>query len=426
MDLSSPETLQQLAELKAQIANTKSKIQGINSRIDKLEETSVKADKEISRLPNKKSILKAKINKLENIDKPLLILQNEKDNLNLELKHRSKYINDSDFQTAKNTLSKSLTDKIKVIDDTILLYQQELSSNDRSTDIQKTSTKQKTKTKKLKLKISANQKTAPLKRLKSLAKKSALLVLPIAINILVNKLINSTIKINQLNAEIDALNIEIDNYNQSPDPVTKNILVKKKNALLNKINQVQKTILDIKRSIDTLNTYNQIFSISLTVAELGLSLVPQPPAGTIGFQAVVNKIKKIIDTANLITQALSIVLSIASNELDGTIKDLDEIKLRIKDLEDQLENGVPPNQSLLLPSQLGILNENNTYKGFRFAIKEENTLGAPVVKGIHRHYGVAIDGLGIEVLKTDLSFTQDTEVLVDQLKFIIDSQNLKG
>jgi len=418
------ETLKKASELKAQTDKVKKEIQGIEDRTKKLNESLTTADKEISRLPNKKSALNAKIKKLQNIDKTLLDLNNTKDNLKLDLKHLSKNINDEEFTDAKKLLLISFNDKNKAIDEQIKIYREELSNLDRSIDIQKNNTKQKSKSKKLKLKISKNQKAANIKRLKSLAKKGALLILPIVVNSIVDKIINNIVKINQLNKEIDALNLEIEAYNESPDPITKNILVKKKNALLNKINQIQKSIEDIKRLIDTLTKYNQIFSISITVAEIALSLLPQPPVGTVGFQATVNKIKKIIDVATIITQALALLLPIISNELLKVINDLEEIKLRIKDLEDQLENGYPPNQSLLLPSQLGVIDKN--YKGFKFVIKEENTLGAPVVNGIHRHYGIAIDGLGIEVLKTDPSFTQDAEVLIDQLKFIIDSQDLKG
>jgi hypothetical protein len=70
------------------------------------------------------------------------------------------------------------------------------------------------------------------------------------------------------------------------------------------------------------------------------------------------------------------------------------------------------------------------YKGFRFAIKEEETLGAQqaiVVRGnIKRRYAVAINKDGIEVLKSELSFTLDPTDLVEQLKIIIDQQNLQA
>jgi hypothetical protein len=49
-----------------------------------------------------------------------------------------------------------------------------------------------------------------------------------------------------------------------------------------------------------------------------------------------------------------------------------------------------------------------------------------VVKGNKRHYAVAINRDGVEVIKSDYSFTLDPNDLVDQLKLIIDQQNLQG
>jgi hypothetical protein len=69
------------------------------------------------------------------------------------------------------------------------------------------------------------------------------------------------------------------------------------------------------------------------------------------------------------------------------------------------------------------------YKGFKFKIKEEQTLGvqqAVVVKGNKRRYAVAIDRDGVEVIKSELSFTLDPNDLIDQLKLVIDQRNLQG
>ena len=116
--------------------------------------------------------------------------------------------------------------------------------------------------------------------------------------------------------------------------------------------------------------------------------------------------------------------------LDLLIGYLEDIKARIKQIENKLENnvneGLTNTQSNILSSQTlpNELGDIGGYKGFKFVIKEENTANAPQVNGLRRHYAVAIDTNGVEVLKTDLSFTQNTEILIDQLKFIIDSQNL--
>jgi hypothetical protein len=65
------------------------------------------------------------------------------------------------------------------------------------------------------------------------------------------------------------------------------------------------------------------------------------------------------------------------------------------------------------------------YKQFRFQIKQEDNPKF-VVRGNKRHYAVAINTKGIEQIKSDYSFTLDPQQLVDQLKVVIDQQNLQG
>ena len=47
-----------------------------------------------------------------------------------------------------------------------------------------------------------------------------------------------------------------------------------------------------------------------------------------------------------------------------------------------------------------------------------------MVRGNKRHYAVAIDTNNVEVLKGELSFTLDPNDLIEQLKLIIDRENL--
>ncbi len=65
------------------------------------------------------------------------------------------------------------------------------------------------------------------------------------------------------------------------------------------------------------------------------------------------------------------------------------------------------------------------YKGFRFQIKQEDNPKF-VVRGNKRHYAVAINTKGIEQIKSDYSFTLDPQQLVNQLKVVIDQQNLQA
>jgi len=96
------------------------------------------------------------------------------------------------------------------------------------------------------------------------------------------------------------------------------------------------------------------------------------------------------------------------------------------DLKNQLSNLNPSGlQSLANRIQDPNANQFGEYKGFKFAIKEENDPKF-VVKGNKRHYAVAINKLGVEILKSAFSFTLDPQQLVEQLKIIIDQRNLQG
>jgi len=74
------------------------------------------------------------------------------------------------------------------------------------------------------------------------------------------------------------------------------------------------------------------------------------------------------------------------------------------------------------PNQFGTT-DWGTYRGFKFAIKEENKPGSDV-RGFKRHYAEAIDTNDVAVLKSELSFTLDPNDLIESLKLIIDRENL--
>lgn len=61
------------------------------------------------------------------------------------------------------------------------------------------------------------------------------------------------------------------------------------------------------------------------------------------------------------------------------------------------------------------------YKGFTFDIKVKKT-----VEGTPQNYAIALDVRGIQVLESLPSFASDTNVLIQELKLIIDKNNLSG
>jgi len=62
-----------------------------------------------------------------------------------------------------------------------------------------------------------------------------------------------------------------------------------------------------------------------------------------------------------------------------------------------------------------------TYKGFVLQIKEE-----PFTPTVTRRRAVGLNQYGIQQIQTNLSFTTNNQTLIDELKFIIDRDNLKA
>jgi hypothetical protein len=138
--------------------------------------------------------------------------------------------------------------------------------------------------------------------------------------------------------------------------------------------------------------------------------------------------------ADKIISGISAVISIVLPILEDAIFILEDLKLQLLDINSLVDektiNNLSDNQLSTLFNQI-----NNTtkpfekYKGFDFAIKTEENLGANIAKKIKefkRHYAVAIDRDGVDVLKSDYSFTLDPNDLVEQLKLVIDQKNLQG
>ena len=149
---------------------------------------------------------------------------------------------------------------------------------------------------------------------------------------------------------------------------------------------------------------------------------------------MITKIIKTLEKANKLIASLSVVLAICSVLLEKEIDKLNELIIRLKEIGQILDQSALDNlnnQELtdLTSNLLTNVDQFEEYKGFKFKIKEEQTLGAQqaiVVKGIKRHYAVAVNRDGVEQLKSEYSFTQDPNDLIEQLKLIIDQKNLQG
>ena len=224
---------------------------------------------------------------------------------------------------------------------------------------------------------------------------------------------------------VDQVNVYIE---QANTPETIIIATNLRNNAITLINNSIKKLENLKKNIERISKIISIFSAIILALNLAVTFLPPltPPGA-------VKKITDIINKASALVAALSVILVIANTILENEISKLNDLIERLKAINALLDDKANLNlneqqladlSNTFLP--IGIKNnEFEKYKGFKFKIKEEQNI-AFVVKGNKRRYAVAIDRDGVEVIKSELSFTLDPQDLIDQLKLVIDQRNLQG
>lgn len=237
----------------------------------------------------------------------------------------------------------------------------------------------------------------------------------------ISKLLNS--QLGKLSKEVQRMTELVDKTNEIITNVkTKQDVLKAKaarDAALVSLNSAERKITRVRNTIRTLQRLLTILKIILFL----LLLIP--------LKTRPRKVQR-ITRANLNIDAAIILLGSARNTLESLIAEVQYQRSRllpISDIVDQaLNNNLTPEeiQNLLNNANYGKLGplEGVVYRGFTFAILEEND-PRYVVAGNKRRYAVAYDRSGFLRLQSTPSFTLDPEVLVNELKLIIDEQNLE-
>jgi hypothetical protein len=229
---------------------------------------------------------------------------------------------------------------------------------------------------------------------------------------------------------VDNVNSVIDNI-QSNDDVRKATLLR--NNAIRIINENEAKINSIKNILERISLILSVLDIILILADVILPLPTPSPAPDVVTPAKERFRKKYELAVEVITGLLA-AISIIRLLLDRIIEELEEQKERLKEIDgffDEPSNLVAFDrtdldavlQTLSPSGNLGTVDSG--YKGFTFAIKEEND-SRFVVAGNTRRYAVALNTDKNEVLQSQRSFTLDPDILIEELKLIIDQRNLKA
>ena len=132
-------------------------------------------------------------------------------------------------------------------------------------------------------------------------------------------------------------------------------------------------------------------------------------------ESKLSKIKNGLDTLN-------ISLAIVSSFVKKIIQTLNSIDALLVPCLSETQTLTPVSDNLIkivTDSEQSV--DNSTYQGFIFKIEE-----VPFSPTVTRKKAVAYNQSGIALLETPLSFTANNQTLIDELKLIIDRDNLKA
>lgn len=262
------------------------------------------------------------------------------------------------------------------------------------------------------------------------------------LNQLIPKIIDIADQTGILN--IGELNEKLPDFCLQPDELNK--ILSLRNALVDKLNSATQTINSLKKIIDPLNTVvnttltsTDVINKAIKILQPTIPFLPSSPIGTPSLPAIALNTINILDKTllNLITpklitaqntiSAINITMDFVNKILLAIIKLLNSIDKYLKgcnindltSLDDSLIQLEQAQISALLQAQNPSTLTN--YKGFILEVVTE--VYSPTV---NRVKAVAKNQQGIILLQTPLSFTTIPQILIEEIKLIIDSNNLKA
>jgi len=208
-------------------------------------------------------------------------------------------------------------------------------------------------------------------------------------------------------------------------------IVNQRNNIVNNVNNLTTTINNFTTSVNgvgtliqSLKTSGESLQATRTANSIASKAAPTPP-GLPGFlSSVGDDIDIAIDKTNKKIEQNTQKLEYNSSFLNFSLGVLKKIKENISSL-DSLITGCSSNTNLIptneLLNQLENQEQDTTYKGFTFEIVK-----VPFNKTLDRNKAVALNKSNIPIAETELSFTLEPNVLIEQLKNKIDLENLEA
>ena len=218
-----------------------------------------------------------------------------------------------------------------------------------------------------------------------------------------------------------------------------NYLVKRE-AIVNTLETLATTIkiinLPLLTSITVINsTEKLIFTITTlkTFYSTALAVIPVAPGITTSVLATLDDLltnlkftqvgeSRVLKLKNRIGN-ISKILQLIQKIVGTTVKYLQNVDKLLIQCGEEVTDLSPNLKEIILSEKVNLLSNTltNSYNGFTFKIETKT-----YSKHLDYKVGQALNSENIVVLETEPSFTDNPEVLVEELKFIIDRDNLKA
>ena len=219
-----------------------------------------------------------------------------------------------------------------------------------------------------------------------------------------------------------------------------------RNGLVVSLNTIGKQLDNITKTITGLSTFLSLTEIVLTsldtaktLLSIGSKFIPSPPgvpgvitSGLADLETIIRKklftptgeakLPKIAGSIAAAAIPISII-NIYIQQLVGILSALD-IKLK-QCVPNQVNDLLPISDNIISISaqqiQANATINQTTYNGFLIEIET-----VPYTPTVNRYRAVGKNQSGIVLVQTDLSFTLEPQILINELKLIIDKDNLKA
>ena len=208
-----------------------------------------------------------------------------------------------------------------------------------------------------------------------------------------------------------------------PAPDKLNNIINSRNKIVSQINNLYNGLRILTQLTTTTTTLTTSLTAALNLYYIAPISATLLTAGTISFLDNQRQtIKEDIDRSNSAMKSAGLVISYCLailtyilqlvNILDQAILFCSKKQqVEFASLNSEITNAINASENE------NIIKNNTTYKGFKLELKLDTTNNTAYPK----RYAQALNAQNIPVLKTDSSFASDPQVLIDQLKFIIDS-----